>query len=68
MLTMGNFPAFLFIWANTLILYPMTHVIMSLTLAEYLIELVVRGDCGDREVIKRLIAAAYIGKFDKIQN
>ena len=63
MMAIGNFPAFIYIWAQVLVIIPMGHVIKSLTVAEYMADLVLVGECGRREMVKRLIAAAVIGNI-----
>ncbi|KAK3091575.1 hypothetical protein FSP39_020917 [Pinctada imbricata] len=59
----GNFTAFMYIWVQILVIYPMANVILSMTVGEYLTALFIDDDCGPREIIKRLIAAAVISMF-----
>ncbi|KAK3089481.1 hypothetical protein FSP39_003959, partial [Pinctada imbricata] len=60
--TFGNFPAFWYVWSQCLVVYPVSNVIKSLTIAEYAAGAVF-DECGPPELLKRLFAITLIVTF-----
>ena len=59
--SLGNFPAFLYLWVALVVIMPTGNAITALTFAEYVLQ-PLYPDCVIPEAAKRLLAALCISK------